>query len=128
MAYRVAGVKVQRDNYIFHIIKADDWKEFQNKEFYFPKSFTEDGFIHCSTANQIEGVANSNFKGITDLQLLVIDKNKVKAEIRYEGVYEGYFYPHIYGHLEVYAVVKVEELKPGHSGVFNIEEILKTHC
>jgi len=76
------------------------------------------GFIHCSTIQQIVKVANALFLAQKGLVLLWIAANKVQSEIRYEGAGSEELYPHIYGPLNVNAVVKVSDFEPAKNGEF----------
>jgi len=67
------------------------------------RSLDDEGFIHCSSQDQVQGVADRFYRGRTDVLLLTIDTSKVRAEIRTENLF-----PHIYGPLPVEAVVRVE--------------------
>lgn len=68
----------------------------------------EVGFIHCSFADQVDGVARAVFAGADGLVLITIDPSLVKAEVRYENLEGGSeLFPHIYGPLNVDAVVEV---------------------
>jgi uncharacterized protein (DUF952 family) len=76
------------------------------------------GFIHCSTFQQIIKVANAVFHAQEGLLLLCIATNKVQAEIRYESAGGEELYPHIYGPLNLDAVVKAVDFEPAKNGNF----------
>jgi uncharacterized protein (DUF952 family) len=82
----------------------------------------EEGFIHASTAGQVATVANRFYRGVPDLLVLVIDTDRVGAEIRYEEVpgSEAPF-PHIYGALNTDAVIETRPLRPGPDGGFGFD-------
>ena len=107
---------------IFHITALEDWEKAQAKNVYDFDALKTDGFIHCSTREQVGGVAHSIFKGRTDLVLLEIDEKKVKAEIKYENCEEEgeEKFPHIYGPLNIDAIVKVHEFQPNMLGEFEL--------
>lgn len=107
---------------IYHITTKDEHFKAVTEGEYRNETLNKVGFIHCSLAKQVEGVANSRFKGKENLMLLSIDEIKVRAEIRYEGVYEDNLFPHVYGSLNMDAVVKAEELKPGRGGTFPFDK------
>lgn len=110
------GVKM-----ILHIIEKENWIKVKNEEVYAPSSLDDEGFVHCSTKEQVLGVANDFFKGHSDLLLLCIDPNKVHAKIVYEDLYEtGKLFPHIYGPLNIEAVSKVIAFKPTDDGSFQL--------
>jgi uncharacterized protein (DUF952 family) len=110
---------------ILHIIESENWNKVKNEEVYAPSSLDDEGFIHCSTKEQVLGVANFLFKGQPNLLLLCIDPNKVNARIVYEDLYEtGKLFPHIYGPLNIDAVSKVVAFKPTDDGSFQLPEEL----
>jgi len=89
---------------IFHLAEPSDWEERSNV--YVARSLETEGFIHCSTADQVDGVAARFFAGRTDLMLLTIDSHAVEELLVFEDLYEmGEEFPHIYGPLPVTAIV-----------------------
>ena len=73
----------------------------------------DEGFIHCSPAEKVEGSANNFFRNENDLVLLFIEDNKVNSKIIWEDLYNTNFnFPHIYGDLNLDAVVKVIDYQP----------------
>ena len=95
---------------LFHIASAADWA--RRAETYTPPSFDSDGFIHCATAAQVDGVASRLFHGRADLLLIAIEPGRVRAHIRYENLEGGdEQFPHIYGPLNLDAVVGVRALR-----------------
>jgi uncharacterized protein (DUF952 family) len=83
--------------------------------------FPVDGFIHCSTRDQVIQVANARFRGDSGLVLLHVDTDKVRHKIVYENLEGGQqLFPHIYGELNVDAVVRVAPFEPGADGSFSL--------
>lgn len=108
---------------IFHIAKGDAWDQALITGSYRPEGFESEGFIHCSTCEQVIRVANLRFRGQLGLVLLEIDTDKVGYEIRYENLEGGLqLFPHIYGELSPEAVVRVREFTPGVNGFFEMPE------
>ncbi|HET6669112.1 MAG TPA: DUF952 domain-containing protein [Pyrinomonadaceae bacterium] len=106
---------------IFHIAEREAWDGAEAKKSYRPEMFPVEGFIHCSTSAQVLQVANTRFRGRSDLHLLSIDTDKVEAEVRYENLEGGeQLFPHIYGELPTDAVVRVAEFKPDEDGTFRL--------
>ncbi len=102
---------------IFHVASREAWE--QTGPNYRGDTLGSEGFIHCSTAQQVLPVANLLFQGRVDLVLLTIAPEQVQAEIRYENLEGGTeLFPHIYGPLDRAAVVSVETLKAGADGSF----------
>jgi uncharacterized protein (DUF952 family) len=102
---------------ILHICSAAEWQA-SDKSHYRCGSLDREGFIHCSTPEQLIEVAARLFHGRRDLVLLVIDPDRVTSEIRWEGGGNGQFYPHIYGPLNVSAVIEVVRFEPDRHGDF----------
>jgi uncharacterized protein (DUF952 family) len=108
---------------IYHIALAEDWEQAQAAGEYTVstrgRTLEQVGFIHASQAHQVAGVANAVYPGAGDLVILVIDTDRVTAEIRVEqpaGMDEAF--PHIYGPLNTDAVTEVRPLRPGPDGRF----------
>lgn len=98
---------------ILHVATWRDWNNHLDRDLYFPASFVSEGFIHCCTAAQLEGVLDRYFKNATDLLLLVLDEAKIECEIRYEAGPNGDRFPHVYGHINKSAIVRIENLDFG---------------
>ncbi|MDZ7701474.1 MAG: DUF952 domain-containing protein [Halobacteriales archaeon] len=92
------------DDTLLHVIEADDWDALEGA--YAPASLDDEGFIHLSTADRIVGVAQYNYPDADDPQLLVIDREAIEADVRYEEQPSGAF-PHLYAPLDVDAVEEV---------------------
>jgi len=111
---------------IFHITSRQEWNRAEAEGVYRSKTFPTEGFIHCSTSEQVLQVANIRFHGQKGLVLLVIDSDRVTADIRYENLEGGVqMFPHIYGELNINAVVRILEFEPGADGHFNLPSDLK---
>jgi len=83
--------------------------------------FRVDGFIHCSTRDQVIKVANARFHGREGLLLLLIDTDRVEPAIVYENLEGGSeLFPHIYGELNIEAVTGVAPFEPGSDGYFEL--------
>lgn len=108
---------------IFHITSRTLWDRAASEASYRPEAFPIDGFIHCSTRDQVIQVANARFRGQSGLVLLSIDTDKVTPEIIYENLGGGQqLFPHIYGGLNIDAVNEVLEFQPGADGYFQLTE------
>lgn len=102
---------------IFHITTRDAWD--QSAGGYRSENLPSEGFIHCSTRDQVIQVANIRFRGQTGLVLLSVDTGKIAAEILYENLEGGQqLFPHIYGEINRDAVVQVTEFEPGPDSLF----------
>lgn len=97
---------------IFHITERAAWEAAERSGEYTlstrGRTLAEEGFIHCSRADQVAGVAAASYADVPDLVLLTIDTDLLAPgiEVRVE---DGF--PHIFGPLAVSAVVRVEPLR-----------------
>jgi uncharacterized protein (DUF952 family) len=102
---------------VFHLALRAEWRDaVDGGEGYrrstLGRSLDEEGFIHCSFAHQVQGVADFVFRGRDDVLLLTIDLARVPSEVRVENLDGGdNLFPHIYGPLPIDAVVNVDEVR-----------------
>jgi uncharacterized protein (DUF952 family) len=80
------------------------------------RSLDDVGFVHCSTAAQVQQVADQIYRGRDDVVLLTIDPSRLSVPVRYDEVPGGERFPHIYGPLPTAAVVSATPLRPGEDG------------
>jgi uncharacterized protein (DUF952 family) len=100
---------------IFHITDSATWETSQRQGFHTGSTrgvdLAEEGYIHCSTAEQWPGVIERFYAGASDLVLLHIDEQFLTSPLVYEqlpGAPEPF--PHIYGPINLAAVVTAEPL------------------
>ncbi|WP_374455795.1 DUF952 domain-containing protein [Nocardioides sp.] len=99
---------------IFHIATAADWRRALETDTYTTStvgvSLEEEGFIHASRRDQVQGVFDRYYRSIgEDLVLLTIDTARLESEVRVEPVGDD-TYPHVYGPINRRAVVDVAPL------------------
>ncbi len=74
-------------------------------------TLAQEGFIHCSTADQWRGVVERFYADATDLLLLHVDESQLTAPLVYEQLGDAPEpFPHIYGPIPLNAVVEVQPL------------------
>jgi len=96
---------------IYHVTTKQEWDKAKQKGFYAAPSLETEGFIHCSEAQQVDGVLKRYYQGKNALLKLVIDPQKLNPELKYElapSVNENF--PHVYGPINLDAVVSVQEV------------------
>ena len=117
---------------IYHITSRTAWNEALQRGEYRADTLETEGFIHCSTEEQVVPVAEAFYKGQKDLYLLVIEPSRLSSELRWEspaggvpppGVAEGELFPHFYGPINLDAVVQVFDLQSQPDGKFNFPQI-----
>jgi uncharacterized protein (DUF952 family) len=106
---------------ILHITRRTEWEQAVSAGEYRTESLRDQGFIHCSTPDQVVPVANFLYAGQHDLVLLCIDVNKLDAEVRYENLEEEKnLFPHVYGSININAVIDVVDFEPETDGTFRL--------
>ena len=94
---------------IYHVTTPANWEKYQDRPSYQTESLQTEGFIHCSYANQLDGVLKRYFSGAEKVVILTLDTEKLKSKLVAETSTGGEAFPHIYGRLNHNAVVNVEE-------------------
>ncbi len=89
---------------IYHITTEKEWLAAKQAGAYRAPSLESEGFIHCSTRDQVVDSARNHFAGRRDLVLLRIQSGLLVAALRLEG---ELLWPHIYGPLNLEAVEQV---------------------
>jgi uncharacterized protein (DUF952 family) len=100
---------------IFHITDQATWAASQHNGTHTGSTrgvdLAEEGYIHCSTAEQWPGVIQRYYADATDLVLLHIDEKLLDSPLVYEqlpGAPEPF--PHVYGPINLDAVHHAEIL------------------
>ena len=70
----------------------------------------QDGYIHFSTASQMEATAARHFAGQQDLLLIAVDPVRLGTALKWEPSRGGELFPHLYGSLPIDAAVRVSPL------------------
>jgi uncharacterized protein (DUF952 family) len=110
------------DEYLlFHLVTKENWKSAKNNTSYQPESLKEEGFIHLSTGAQVEQSANRFFEDHDRVLMLVIDRVRLAAPIKYEDTEgTGEKFPHLQGELNMDAVIDTIELIADDDGQFHV--------
>ncbi len=99
---------------IYHICPREDWEAAKAAGYYqgSPQD-RADGFIHFSTAEQVEDSAAKHRAGQSGLVLLAVDPEALGDALRWEAARGGALFPHLYGALPLAALRDVWELPLG---------------
>ena len=87
--------------FIYHLAKPSDWEKALEKGSYEHISLQAEGFIHCSTKEQLLPTANIHFKDEQELVVLFISERLVKGTLKWEESRNGELFPHIYGKIQL---------------------------
>ena len=102
---------------IYHICRREEWDAALRVGAYSGSSQdNSDGFIHFSTAAQVQESARKHRAGQMGLVLLTVDAEALGAALKWEPSRGGELFPHLYGTLPVAAVLRVDKLPLGADG------------
>jgi uncharacterized protein (DUF952 family) len=109
---------------IYKILPAALWHEAESTGT-FPGAPVDlaDGFIHFSTAAQVEETAAKHFAGQDDLLLASVDPAVLGDTLKWEVSRGGALFPHLYAPLAVSSVVWVKPL-PLRAGIHDFSGLL----
>ena len=111
---------------IYKVLTLNEWKIAKETGVIITNVDKNDGFVHLSTARQLNATLSMYFQDSSKVMLLEVSHNKVKKILKYEPTNtgssrKGFFY-HLYGDLLIEYVSKFWLLE---RGAFNIpDEIL----
>jgi uncharacterized protein (DUF952 family) len=111
---------------IYKVLTLNEWKIAKETGVIITNVDKNDGFVHLSTARQLNATLSMYFQDSSKVMLLEVSHNKVKKILKYEPTNsgssrKGFFY-HLYGELLVEYISKFWLLE---RGAFNIpDEIL----
>ena len=100
---------------IYHLLLQREWQEALNRGLYQPASLAVEGFVHCSTLEQVAETARRFFAGQAGLVLLHIDESRLTARLEWESPANPHDpranqrFPHVYGPINLEAVVEVRK-------------------
>lgn len=108
--------------HVFHLALRSDWEAARREGSYRistrGRTLAEEGFIHASRRNQVQGVHDAYYGDVTEpMVLLEIDPARLTAELVLEvpdGADQGF--PHVYGPVDVDSVVSAEPVPPSSPG------------
>ena len=102
---------------IYKIVPRALWREAERTG-YFTGAPVDlaDGYIHFSTAAQLQETAARHFAGQGDLMLVAVDGAALGEALRWEASRGGALFPHLYARLAVDAALWARPLPLGDDG------------
>ena len=94
--------------FIYHILLPEKWETVKHNSTYAAESLENEGFIHCSYDDQLEGVIERYYPDAPEVVILKLDINKLTSKLVSEPSTGGEVYPHIYGPINLGAVVSAD--------------------
>jgi uncharacterized protein (DUF952 family) len=112
--------------HIYKIVSRSDWRTAETAGVFSGAAIDlADGFIHFSTAAQVEETAAKYFAGQTDLLLVAVNAAKLGDALRWEASRGSALFPHLYAPLPLEAVTRVDPMPIGADGRHVFSGLLK---
>ena len=108
------------DSHIYKVCAKAEWDSAQAAGAYEGSAVdARDGYIHFSTASQLDETLTRHFQGQADQVALVVPVEALRgADLKWEPSRDGALFPHLYGGpLPVSAVIRVVPLVNDSQGV-----------
>lgn len=95
---------------LFHVALPGEWRRARAEGRYFVSTrgrmLHEEGFIHCSFAEQVAGVIERFYADLEQIVLIRIDPHRLHVPMVVEDLDDiGEAFPHVYGPIPVDAVI-----------------------
>ena len=93
----------------FKVLTHQQWADFERERVFrgAPVDIA-DGYIHLSTAEQLEGTIARHFAGQSCLMIAEVDLVQFGDAIRWEESRGGALFPHLYAELPIHAVISLQ--------------------
>ncbi|MGD9543257.1 MAG: DUF952 domain-containing protein [Methylocystis sp.] len=110
--------------HIYKIVSQSDWRAAEAAGVFTGAAVDlADGFIHFSTAEQVEETVAKYFAGQPDLLLVAVAPAPLGDALKWEKSRGGALFPHLYAPLPLEAVARVEALPIGVDGRHDFSSI-----
>jgi uncharacterized protein (DUF952 family) len=107
---------------IFHLVTPERWEKALVEGAYRPESLKTEGFIHCSTWDQLLESAELHFKGEEVLVVTYIIEKHVRKHLVWEKGRNDEDFPHLYCDFPFAAVETTKLLVRDENGKWKVEE------
>ena len=111
-------------SHVFHITERSAFAAALETGAYESESLKGEGFVHCSTREQVTRTASRFFASRSGLVLLCIEAARLAELLRYEAA-DGESFPHCYGPIPLDAIVAVIDFPCRADGGFDLPEELE---
>lgn len=90
----------------FKILTADQWAQFQAEGIFLGAPVDiADGYIHLSSADQLQGTLDKHFAGQSGLMIAEVDLLMLGNSVKWEMSRGDALFPHVYGPLPMAAII-----------------------
>ncbi|WP_298424464.1 DUF952 domain-containing protein [Rhodoblastus sp.] len=111
---------------IYKIVAAQAWRDALARGVFSGAAVDlADGFIHFSTAAQVEATAAKHFAGQDDLLLVAVEEKDLGGKLVYEASRGGALFPHLYAPLPTRLAKSASPLKRRADGAHDFSGLLE---
>jgi uncharacterized protein (DUF952 family) len=90
----------------YKILTADQWTALQHEGVFKGAPVdVADGYIHLSTAGQVQATLDKHFAGQSGLVIVEVDLAPLGEAVKWEVSRGGALFPHLYADLPIHAVL-----------------------
>lgn len=112
--------------FVYKIVSLDTWRTANTTGAFVGSSDDmRDGYIHLSTAEQVDGTLKKYFNGQEGLALICFRSDDLAAHLRWEPSRGGALFPHYYGTLPTSLAVSEKPLPLGASGDHQLPDLIR---
>lgn len=87
---------------IYKILRPGEWDQWQSESLFEGTPLDQqDGYVHCSTREQVPGTIERFFAGVNNLVIVTLDTDEFGDHVKWEDDF-----PHIYAALSLEDVVE----------------------
>ena len=116
-SFPTTAVSTVTSNTIYKICSKEEWGiACANQRFEGAAIDLLDGYIHFSTASQVEQTARLHFNGQENLVLVAVEARCLGDDLKWEAARGGELFPHLYSSLDVGTAMSVTDLQVGGDG------------
>lgn len=112
------------DEPILHLTTEAAWARARETGELRPRCFDDEGFVHCSTREQVVATIGRHFPDAGELVLLELDPAAVAGDLRWEESRPGERFPHLYRPLRPGDVVAVHRWRRAADGTVALPSTL----
>lgn len=108
---------------VFHLTTPQEWADACEVGRIEPRSLATEGFVHCSTVEQLTGTIERHFGTADELVVVELDPT-LAGELRWEESRPGERYPHLYRPLVATDVTGIHHWRRSPDGRVEIPRLL----
>ena len=103
-------------SWLYHLALTDEWQQAKRQGSYERstrgRSLQEEGFIHLSSAHQLDATYKRFYSDLGQVVLLTIDPNQLPVnQLKHEPIPSGETFPHLYAPLPLTAVLAADRYR-----------------